>query len=370
MFVHLDGEDFGLFADDVPESTIMQGMVRPISQKKPSYPVSEAFRDYLREYGRETQLPVVYGDLMRYTDSMPLLDRNQNDTLWETTIYNEHLRDELNRGLTMIYSLLRTSGDISVMEHLYVERIDYCTFGNSNPFRVVIINKYNDNRDYFYVKKADASRIYGLELEHILSPNRIGFLVHGDTLIEEHIAGVPGDVFVKNHLLRKDINRVRIAKEFTKFNERCFVRLLGDMRSYNWVVDITPDFEEEQYRIRVIDFDQQSYEGRRVIYLPQFFQDNQQVVKLCANLLNYEAIKQYQYEERSLIARRFKSSYEKIMHLLSCMRDDELSTLPKIAQLRGELAKCHQDSRFLRCKTMGDLVYMNLKRALRNFEVF
>ena len=28
------------------------------------------------------------------------------------------------------------------------------------------------------LKKADASRVYGLELEHILSPNKINYLVY------------------------------------------------------------------------------------------------------------------------------------------------------------------------------------------------
>ena len=46
------------------------------------------------------------------------------------------------------------------------------------------------------------------------------------------------------------------------------------MRSYNFVVDITPDIEDFQYRIRAIDFDQQSYEGRKNLYLPQFFKEN------------------------------------------------------------------------------------------------
>jgi hypothetical protein len=68
--------------------------------------------------------------------------------------------------------------------------------------------------------------------------------------------------------------RSGLPKEFVKFNERCFVRLLGDMRSYNFVVNITPDIEDYQYRIRAIDFDQQSYEGRRNLYLPQFFKEN------------------------------------------------------------------------------------------------
>ncbi|MFL2834576.1 MAG: hypothetical protein ACJZ9L_00185 [Coraliomargaritaceae bacterium] len=43
-------------------------------------------------------------------------------------------------------------------------------------------------------------RVYGLELEELLSPNAINFLIWGDTLIEEHIIGVPGDQFIKEYL--------------------------------------------------------------------------------------------------------------------------------------------------------------------------
>ena len=58
--------------------------------------------------------------------------------------------------------------------------------------------------------------------------------------------------------MHPDTNMIRFAKEFVKFNERCFVRLLGDMRSYNFVVNVIPDVEDFQYRVRAIDFDQQS----------------------------------------------------------------------------------------------------------------
>ena len=57
-------------------------------------------------------------------------------------------------------------------------------FWNTKPFRIRIVNQYNDNHDYFYVKKADASRIYGLELEQLLSPNEINVQVDRDTLVE------------------------------------------------------------------------------------------------------------------------------------------------------------------------------------------
>ena len=81
----------------------------------------------------------------------------------------------------------------------------------------------------------------------------------------------------------EQLNKVRLAKEFVKFNERCFVSLLGDMRSYNYVVNVTPDVEEEQFRVRSIDFDQQCFEGDLKVYLPQFYPENNDIVNLCMN---------------------------------------------------------------------------------------
>ena len=122
-------------------------------------------------------------------------------------------------------------------------------------------------------------------------------------MVEEHIPGLPGDVFIKQHLDNFRIPiKYGLAKEFVKFNERCFVRLLGDMRSYNFVVNILPDIEDFQYRIRAIDFDQQSYEGRKNLYLPQFFKENRAFVELTLKHLNADSIAQYQAEERTLIA--------------------------------------------------------------------
>ena len=47
---------------------------------------------------------------------------------------------------------------------------------------------------------------------------------------------------------------------------------------------LTPDFEDEQYRVRAIDFDQQSYEGRKNMYLPQFFKENRMIVEFCSDV--------------------------------------------------------------------------------------
>ncbi len=333
-------------------------------KKKEFYPVKKELNDYLVAFERAVNMPAIYEDLHGFSELFPLFDEAGNDTHWKTAHYEREMREELSRRLTAIYTKLR-SGEAKVVDHLSLERVDFCDFGNSRPFRIRIINKFNDNYDHFYVKVADASRIYGLELEHILSPVRINYLVNENTLIEEHIAGVPGDVFIDTWFKRPDLNRVRIAKEFVKFNERSYVRLLGDMRSYNYVVDITPDFEETQYRVRAIDFDQQSYEGSMDMYLPQFFKENKPVVDLCAQLLNYPTMKQYQEEERTLIARRVRVAERRLDALLDCMSNDHISPDDKMLQLRDELAEFHQTTAFAHCNSMGDLVRANIHVSLQ-----
>ncbi|MBW8888037.1 MAG: hypothetical protein JF616_09810 [Fibrobacteres bacterium] len=335
-----------------------------ISRKKKLFPISDPLQEYLKSYSRSRDLPVSYADLSRYQAATPLMDKNDKDTLWATCMYYHADEEQIYKGLTQIYSQLKAAGDQAITDHLYVERVDFCAFGNSNPFRVRVVNQYNDNYDHFYVKKADASRIYGLELEDILSPNRINYMVSGNTLIEEHIAGIPGDVFLAEILDRTSTNKVRIAKEFVKFNERCFARLLGDMRAYNYVVDITPDFEDEQYRVRAIDFDQQSYEGKIQAYLPHFFPDNKKVVDLCGQILNVQTIRQYQLEERTLIARRLNFSKEQVVRLTEAMRFGELSLPEKTQELKAGLRRFHKDDRFLQCANIGDLLVLNLETTL------
>jgi hypothetical protein len=61
----------------------------------------------------------------------------------------------------------------------------------------------NDNFDYFYVKRADSSRIYGMELEHLLSPNRMSYLTFEDTVVEEHIIGIQEIYSLSNYLVMK-----------------------------------------------------------------------------------------------------------------------------------------------------------------------
>ncbi|MEX0321745.1 MAG: hypothetical protein AB3N63_06265 [Puniceicoccaceae bacterium] len=330
------------------------------TKKKPMFPVGEGLHAYLRQYNREFELPVSYSRLMEWAESMPLFDADGEDTLWRTVIYRPEVWRRLNKHLTGIYAMLKTEGDVSYVDHLYVDRVDYCTFGNSNPFRIRVVNSYNENQDYYYIKKSDASRVYGLELEHLLSPNRMHYFVHDDILVEEHVVGIPGDVFIEQWMHDEHLNSIRLAKELVKFNERCFLRLLGDMRAYNFVVDVTPDFEDVQIRIRAMDFDQQSYSGRLKFYLPQFFKDNNPLVEFCVQQLNIQTAKQYQIEEQSVIYRRIHLAEARVKRILKCMCEDRISSDEKIDELKRGLAAYHKNKNFLKCTRMGHIVQTSL----------
>ncbi len=343
-----------------------------ISRKKPIYPVSEYLAEYLTYYDRLHSEGVRYEDLLRHTNAITLFDELGNDTLWNTVYYGPTEQREINEALRTTYAVLKSDGDLSTVEHLYIDRVDVCLYGNTLPFRVRIVNRLNENFDYFYVKRIDANRVYGLELEHILSPNRINYYVtgsgHTGTLIEEHIIGIPGDQFMREAIPENAFDQVRLAKEFVKFNERCFVRLLGDMHAGNYVVDITPDFEKLQFRMRPLDFDQQSHHWKKQVYLPQFYPQNNRIIRLGMEHMSATTVDQYQREERALIANRLRVSSRRYRALMDVMREDIIAPTKHVKQLGEQLGAHYEDPQFADCETMGELVEASLERLLQRLE--
>ncbi|MFT6370910.1 MAG: hypothetical protein ACJAWH_001995 [Maribacter sp.] len=342
---------------------------RLMSKKKPVYPVNKRLDDYLSNYSRKIEIPIFYDDLLRFAGSVVVYDKNDEDTLWIRVYYSEYDRKEIDDSLKKVYSILHSDGSVNINQYLNVDAVDFCTFGNSKPFRIKIRNILNDNFTYFYIKKTDASRIYGLELEHMLSPYNLNFLVYKDTLIEEHIAGIPGDEFIKNMLPKcSESEKSQLAKEFVKFNERCMIRLLGDMRSYNYVIVPVHDFDHVVYRIRAIDFDQQCFEGKLKVYRPQFFKENLHMVELVAKKLRSDSVDQYKLEERSIIAKRILSSGNRIKKLRAIVKTDKISTKENIILLREQIYELTLDMDFKKCKTMGQILDLVLQFVKRNYE--
>ncbi len=340
-----------------------------MSKKKPFFPITKELNEYLSLYNRNLKIPIFYEDLMRFSGSFVVYNKNDKDTLWVRVFYSEHEREDIDLSLKKVYNLLHSDGNESNIDFLNIDAIDYCTFGNSKPFRIKIRNKLNDNFTYFYVKKADASRVYGLELENLLSPYNLNFLINQDTLIEEHVAGIPGDEFYEEHLINcNNSEKSQIAKEFVKFNERCMIRLLGDMRSYNYVIIPTHDFDQVVYKIRAIDFDQQCFEGNLKVYRPQFFKENKKVMNLVKDKLDSKSVDQYKIEERSIIAKRILSSENRTKEILKCMMSDNISTKENINILSKQVFSLTRDKNFNNVINMGEILRGSFNYVLKNYE--
>lgn len=333
------------------------GEEKLISKKKPFYPISSELETYLRSYDRWINTPVFYSDLLRFSGSVAVYDKDDKDTLWVRVFYPDSERIEIDHSLKKVYTLLHSDGNENIIPYLNIDAIDYCTFGNSKPFRIKVRNILNDNFTYYYVKKTDASRVYGLEYEHMLSPYNLNFLVNGNSLIEEHISGIPGDLFISHFLPQCSASeKAQIAKEFVKFNERSMIRLLGDMRAYNYVVVPTHDFDQVVYKIRAIDFDQQSFEGKLSVYRPQFFKENFPIMDLVRSKLNHNSIMQYKIEERSIVARRIISFESRLMTLVAIMQQSVITRPENLARLRKDIFAFTQDPAFIESQSMGDIM--------------
>ena len=72
-------------------------------QKKEFFPISGGLREYLGHYKREMELPVKYENLLQSVDSYPLMNEKNEDTLWQTMVYDQHYGKDIFEGLKQIY---------------------------------------------------------------------------------------------------------------------------------------------------------------------------------------------------------------------------------------------------------------------------
>jgi cell division protein FtsL len=100
--------------------------------------------------------------------------------------------------------------------------------------------------------------------------------------------------------------------------------------------------------------------------LPQFFKENNVLVKLSLEMLNERSINQYQIEERSRLVRRIKHSQKILEDLFKTMEKETLSKPEKIIQLAKELSIHHNDDGFKDCKNMIEILRLNLHHLNRN----
>ena len=124
---------------------------RKIEFRKPMYPCKSRIDGLFGKNHRLTNIRFYYDDLLRFSDYMPVHDKEGKDTLWLNVYYPEFEHAEIEANLNKIYTLLHSDGDVDVF--LFESRFySFCTFGNSKPFRIRVRNILNDNYTNFTSK--------------------------------------------------------------------------------------------------------------------------------------------------------------------------------------------------------------------------
>ena len=94
--------------------------------------------DFLKKVARWIESNICYDDFFLFSFSVVVYDKIDQDTLWVRVYYSDSDRAEIDFHLKTIYTLLHSDGNASSLPDLNIDAIDYCTFGNSKPFRIKI----------------------------------------------------------------------------------------------------------------------------------------------------------------------------------------------------------------------------------------
>ena len=120
------------------------------------------------------------------------------------------------------------------------------------------------------------------------------------------------------------------------------------MRSYNYVIVPTHDFDHVVYSIRAIDFDQQSYEGKFNVYRPQFFKENFKMVDLVSEkfekmsqFLNLDSTQEITIKAiMSSSSKKMKESKDKLMinkEALRILNPNDVNFMKDLSLLSEEI---------------------------------
>ena len=135
-----------------------------------------------------------------------------------------------------------------------------------------------------------------------------------------------------------------------------------------YVIVPTHDFDSVVHKIRAIDFDQQSYEGKIKVYRPQFFKENKIMVDLVQSKLTIDSVNQYIVEERSIVAKRILSWGRRLKRLLDACIADNIAPPENIEMLKHQLQELTGDINFRDSKNMGEILTHALDFVKRNYE--
>ena len=82
-----------------------------IQKRKQHYPVSSFLLQYLQHFGRRSEIPLIYDDLLRFSEAIPYENPSGEETLWLTVSFPPEVMEGLRLKLTEIYAVLKIGSE-------------------------------------------------------------------------------------------------------------------------------------------------------------------------------------------------------------------------------------------------------------------
>jgi hypothetical protein len=99
--------------------------------------------------------------------------------------------------------------------------------------------------------------------------------------------------------------------------------------------------------------------------MPQYFKQNNAIIELGMKYMTPESVKQYQIEERSLIANRMHADRLRLKDVISVMKTSVIFLPENLKLLKKDLDIYYKDPSFKTCENMGDVLEKSLRHVVR-----
>ena len=230
------------------------------------------------------------------------------------------------------------------------------SYADHKPLKVSV-NLKGGIEKVFYAKPFDERRLAGLELVHLLSPDKYNFSASGEAIYEDEIPGIEAEEFEANYKGDPFKNESYVS-ELVKLDFLTQLLLLGDMHKRNYLVSSNNITGEEKYSVRPIDFDK-IFLISKIEYADVLSTDKDKILKFLGKE-KYDSIRETVKGE---IRKRYYENKNRINTFLEIINESDKCTV-YASDLRNSLSAFHNDIDIAYIDNFGELLKVHFERML------
>jgi hypothetical protein len=207
--------------------------------------------EYLKKYSNFANLPE-YTELRDGLEPKERIEMNHSDNsvITQLEIPYSLLKEKTNLVRSIASKLWGGNEKIErIFSEMEIDSIEEISYADTKPLKVTVEFSGRLER-VFYAKPFDERRLFGLELENLLSPYKYTYSVGDGAIYEDEIHGIEA-----MEIDGETENDKNYLEEVVGLDYRCYVMLLGDMHDQNYIVSKNKAGEDLRYIVRPIDFD-------------------------------------------------------------------------------------------------------------------